>query len=375
MNLTITNQTCNDIVYNGHYLEKLYFGNDLAWEKQHVHDYSQDYFTIESLEDSNQISFSLEYDGNGPAYEDLHYIAYSTNNGLSWTTTTMDGTAKVITVNVNQNDKILFKGEGTSLLTVGTYAAKPSSFSSTKTFNVCGNIMSLLYGDNFADKMSIPASTISSTNPRTFNSLLKNSKVVNAKNLVLQATTLRNSCYGHMFEGCTSLTTAPELPATSLANNCYNSMFYGCTSLVTAPELPATTLAGSNNEAGNDCYNSMFRGCTSLTTAPSILPATRLTPSCYESMFQDCTSLAVSPQLPALTLQNWCYRYMFKGCTSLNKVTCLATNILSGTAADCLVDWLLNVSATGTFVKNSSMSSWPTGSDGIPTGWTIQDYN
>ena len=36
-----------------------------------------------------------------------------------------------------------------------------------------------------------------------------------------------------MFEGCTSLTTAPELPATTLASNCYYSMFKGCTNLNT----------------------------------------------------------------------------------------------------------------------------------------------
>jgi hypothetical protein len=34
-----------------------------------------------------------------------------------------------------------------------------------------------------------------------------------------------------MFRGCTSLTTAPELPATTLASNCYHGMFQGCTSL------------------------------------------------------------------------------------------------------------------------------------------------
>ena len=34
-----------------------------------------------------------------------------------------------------------------------------------------------------------------------------------------------------MFYGCTSLTTAPELPATILADDCYGYMFYGCTSL------------------------------------------------------------------------------------------------------------------------------------------------
>ena len=46
-----------------------------------------------------------------------------------------------------------------------------------------------------------------------------------------------------MFNGCTSLTTAPALPATKLANSCYAYMFEECTSLTTAPDLPAMELA------------------------------------------------------------------------------------------------------------------------------------
>lgn len=34
-----------------------------------------------------------------------------------------------------------------------------------------------------------------------------------------------------MFDGCTSLTTAPELPATTLAASCYSFMFKNCTNL------------------------------------------------------------------------------------------------------------------------------------------------
>ena len=34
-----------------------------------------------------------------------------------------------------------------------------------------------------------------------------------------------------MFNGCTSLTTAPELPATTLVTNCYAAMFNDCSSL------------------------------------------------------------------------------------------------------------------------------------------------
>ena len=35
----------------------------------------------------------------------------------------------------------------------------------------------------------------------------------------------------------------------------------------------------------------MFNGCTSLTTAPSVLPATTLVYRCYNYMFNGCTKL------------------------------------------------------------------------------------
>ena len=66
-----------------------------------------------------------------------------------------------------------------------------------------------------------------------------------------------------MFNGCKSLTRAPELPATKLAERCYDAMFEDCTSLTQAPELPATQFA-------EDCYNRMFKGCTSLTRVPEL---------------------------------------------------------------------------------------------------------
>ena len=142
-------------------------------------------------------------------------------------------------------------------------------------------------------------------------------------------------------------------------------MFNGCTSLTTAPALPVTTLTGS-------CYKSMFQGCTSLTTAPA-LPATTLTNSCYSSMFKGCTSLTTAPVLPATTLTGFCYQYMFDGCTSLTTVTCLATDI---NASNCVLNWLKEVAATGTFYKAASMSNWQVDSPGgIPTGWTTQDYS
>ena len=152
------------------------------------------------------------------------------------------------------------------------------------------------------------------------------------------------------------------LPATTLGMSCYSSMFQGCTSLTTAPELPATTLQFG-------CYSSMFKGCSNLRTAPT-LPATALENFCYNSMFDGCASLTTAPELPATTLKPMCYNSMFSNCTSLNYIKCLATDI---SATGCTSNWVNGVASTGTFVKASSMTSWTTGNSGIPNGWTVQD--
>ena len=96
-----------------------------------------------------------------------------------------------------------------------------------------------------------------------------------------------NARFCNLFNDCSVLTSAPELPATTLADYCYRNMFYYCTSLTSAPVLPATTLADL-------CYGSMFGRCTSLTSAP-VLPATTLANSCYDSMFSGCKSITSAP--------------------------------------------------------------------------------
>ena len=137
----------------------------------------------------------------------------------------------------------------------------------------------------------------------------------------LPATMLASSCYDSMFQGCTSLTQAPALPAITLADYCYVNMFQGCTSLTQAPALPATTLA-------SHCYSTMFFSCTALTQAP-VLPATTLANSCYYYMFYGCTALTQAPELPATTLENYCYDSMFQGCTSLTQAPELPATTLA----------------------------------------------
>lgn len=224
-----------------------------------------------------------------------------------------------------------------------------------------------------------------------------NPYLTDASELILPWETLADYCYYSMFNGCTSLVTAPTLPATILAYKCYDIMFGGCTSLTTAPELPATTLAES-------CYNQMFLNCTSLTTAPT-LPATKMYNECYRSMFYGCTNLVNAPELPATTLEGSCYSGMFMGCTSLTTAPVLPATTLtyeekSGTYIGCYDSmfedctnlnyikmlatghtslsytnfWVENVAPTGTFIKHPDNTTIPINSrHGIPPGWTA--YN
>lgn len=299
-------------------------------------DYSKQYLTFEAIDDC-VFAFSMN---------DTYY---SLDNGDTWVLLS----ANTETPTVNAGNKILFKTTNPQISgSIGI-----GNFGVTGKFNISGNVMSMLYGDDFINKTDLTGWDF------CFCFLFGDNDVVDTSKLILPATTLADYCYMYMFDSCENLTTAPELPATTLADYCYSNMFLRCRSLTTVPELPVTALA-------DRCYQNMFYGCTSLSTAPE-LPATTLAEGCYEGMFKDCTNLTTAPELPATILAVDCYYFMFSGCTSLNHITMLATNISD---TNCLYKWVKGVSSTGTFVKNPYMHSLPTGTSGIPEGWTVEDY-
>ena len=326
----------------------------------YVYDYSQDYLTFVVKEDG---TFQLS----------RNTVSYSLDNGETWT----ELAANTASPTVAAGNKIMWKGTMTPSSSYGV-----GTFSATGNFDVQGNPMSILYGDNYKGQTDLTGKDYA-----FYQLFHQNTKVVSAENLSLPATTLAQSCYNYMFNGCTSLTSAPELPATTLAQSCYGGMFDGCTSLVNAPELPATTLVNycyqnmfygctslvnapelPATTLAKKCYAFMFQGCTALTTAPT-LPATTLAEICYSSMFYGCTGLVTAPELPATTLANYCYQSMFYGCTNLNYIKAMFTTTPSTSYTR---DWVNSVSASGTFVKNSAAQWNVSGVNGIPTGWTVQ---
>ena len=273
-------------------------------------DYSKEFFTIAALEDGLTVQLSQ------------NASEYRIDNG-EWVSLA----ANTATPSINSGQKISFK------ITNPTISSNSGIgiFTVNKAFNVEGNIMSLLYGDNFEGQTDL-----SGKNYAFYRLFYNCNTLTDANNFILPATTLASSCYSYMFDNCTSLITAPELPATALATYCYQGMFWGCTNLTSAPELPATTLVAR-------CYANMFYNCTSLTSAPELL-ATKLVDGCYANMFN--------------------------GCSKLNYIKMLATDI---NASFCLSTWVNKVASSGIFIKHLDMTTLPTGTSGIPNGWTVEN--
>ena len=128
------------------------------------------------------------------------------------------------------------------------------TFSATKCFNVKGNCMSLLFGDDAKDCFSLAGK-----NYAFYNLFNGNDKLINVSKSFLPATSIVSYCYYGMFEGCVSLQTTPNLPAKTIPIYCYRGMFLNCKSLLSSP-----ILQGKKLEYGS--YGSMFSGCTKLNT-------------------------------------------------------------------------------------------------------------
>ena len=352
--------------------------------------YSLQYLTIESESNNHEIYWQSLPHAALSQTTVPKTISASTDNGATWTeyTSTSGGNGTLIAT-LNTGDKVLLKGTNAAYGEYGGYYNRfktNSRASNVKRCKVYGNIMSLLYGDNFTGQTTL---TEDSTFFYLFGGL--DYALTSAENLILPATTLTSHCYRWMFSNCYYLTAVPELPATTLAEYCYTMMFGGCNSLATAPELPATTLASHcyyqmfgycssltiapllpATNLAEHCYHSMFQYCTNLIDLPP-LPATTLAESCYEAMFEYCTNLVSAPPLSATTLVWLCYNYMFRGCANLGYIKCLAVNNPGQSCTYKWVEGVDGVATTGTFVKSSSASWWTTGVNGIPSGWTVQN--
>ena len=317
------------------------------------------YMTIEALEDGLTAKMTLN---------DLEYSI----NGGTWNTLAAD----TYTPAISKGSFISFRKDNPSIeefYGIGT-------FTISKKCNLLGNCLSLIKGDNAANYNYVDS--------YGFYGLFDScSSIISVSKDFLPCQKVYSYAYNRMFNACTNLIQAPDLPATDIDNNCYSAMFNNCSSLRVAPDLPAEVMMGY-------CYQYMFYNCTSLEVAP-IIGAKTIAKYCFSYMFYGCTSLEVAPKLSvksvkegccyctfrgctnltqapvleATTLDaNSCYRHMFSNCPNLSYIKMMARDVV---ATNCLTSWVDNVSPTGTFVKSKDATWNEVGVNGVPSGWTI----
>lgn len=105
-------------------------------------------------------------------------------------------------------------------------------FGGNRKFKIGGNIMSLVYGDDFIENDTMERGQ--------FQGLFRNNVLlVSASKLVLP-TKLTEDCFSYMFHNCNKLEDAPKLLANELKEYCYNCMFFQC------KKLNEITMLGEN---------------------------------------------------------------------------------------------------------------------------------
>ena len=269
------------------------------------HDYSQDYLTFRVLSPGvipwNQVN-------DGGTGTTARSIQYSLNDG-PWISITAASSTKI---DVVAGDVVRFKGTNNKYCDGNNKSYNgfdAYNVSNAATYNVEGNAMSLLYGESFADKVTLPEGSTF-----TLNSLFRRANVVSAENL----------------------------------------------------SLPATACTAS-------CYRGMFAKSPTLVVAPKILPAVVLADSCYKYMFEDCSGIQSAPELPAEVLVSSCYNAMFSGCTNLNYIKCMAVSGLSASQAKANWCQGVAASGTFVKNSNITVTTWGRGVSAIPTGWLVYD--
>jgi hypothetical protein len=177
----------------------------------------------------------------------------------------------------------------------------------TTKFEVYGNAMSLIYGDDFIGKDTFKEG---STDHQLYSLFFACHGLTSAKNLVLPVKELSLGCYADMFRYCDSLTEIPKFTATVLAESSYENLFRFCSALKKV-ELPDSTIA-----------------------------------------------------------PNACYRMLYEA-TSIEQIKLGFTNFTQEAMDACLTEWNINTPNTNvTFIKQPN-TNYSIGENGIKEGWTV----
>ena len=223
--------------------------DDIFEEKQPT---IKDYFCFTALEKS-AITWSTvttpSSDGTtSPTYDEEIHLQYS-KDGKTWTD--WNNARESRRVSINKGSKLYVKGVNNTL----SYSSnKYFLFSNNDDFwnlgsmKVSGNIMSLIYGEDFEDKTVIPSKFC-------FGKLFREVSCIKEVDLKLPATTLSVSCYFQLFSMTFDVKKIKmTLPAVELVKNCYTQML---DVIIENTDIDVTILA-ENIPTNVTCMANMF---------------------------------------------------------------------------------------------------------------------
>lgn len=157
------------------------------------------------------------------------------------------------------------------------------------------------------------------------------------------------------YTNTSAITSIPDAGLNSLFSNSYivhaNIDFYGIKSI-----------------GKRGCFN-VFSGCRNLVSIPDFSSIEALDDFSFWDTFQDCSLLNTPADLTNVTsYKDTSLAGMYDGSSSLTEA--IAPNVSTWINGN---SWLADVAATGVVRKPAGLEI-PTGTSGVPSGWTTVDY-
>ena len=217
----IIDDTLQNIIFNGNEVQRIVYNSIEIWRK--VQPFENQYLTIECVE-GGDFSFDGTWIAGSATYD---ITLYYSKNGGAWTE--IHSTSPT-TFSCLSGDKFRFKGINDAISPmVGTNQSTNSLRFTSGDFKVYGNVMSVLFGDNFKN-----ATLTTGTNDYAFKDLfnemnITNNSLTDVENLILPDI-LTPHCFRAMFQ-YSRISSAPVLRATTLVDSCYRFMFNVCNRL------------------------------------------------------------------------------------------------------------------------------------------------
>ena len=185
--------------------------------------------------------------GNGTCHLANSDYYYSKDLGATWNHITSSSTE----INVVKGNVVLFKGT----IMPQAYAGIGRFYSSV-AYEIAGNPMSFIYGDDFRGKINWPSNMPESSGFHTM--FYDETNLRSAKHLILTASSVLYQAYSAMFTNCSNLVAGPIIAAETVLDRGCDGMFYGCAKLSYINTRFRTT--SSNNPLAQWVYHVASKG-------------------------------------------------------------------------------------------------------------------